>query len=422
MKIHLIGVGGIGVSALARYYLERGYEVSGSDVSLSVVTDRLERDGVEVFEGHRENNLDSETDLVIHTVAVPDDNPELVKAGGLGIRTLTYPQALGVVTKDKKSIAVCGAHGKGTTTAFLSLALIEAGLDPTVIVGTNLKEFGDSNLRVGDSELFVLEAGEYRKAFLNYWPQAILLTNIDREHLDCYEDLNDIMDTFQEFIERLPENGILVANKDDSNVVRLLDRIERGAIEYSIEEAHILKNLSLPGEHNLSNALGAFKMAMALGADRDKAIKGLSSYKGAWRRFEIFEVGEGIVVSDYAHHPSEIKATIQATKERWPNRKLVSIFQPHHYHRTLVLFDEFKDCFDNSDETYITNIFSVPGREKDEIKSQINSKMLVKEIEGSSFVSRSEIGSLLKKKIDKDSVVLVMTAGDIYKEVEALVR
>lgn len=423
MKIHFVGIGGIGISALARYYLSQGDEVSGSDVSLSGITRDLQEKGATIFKGHDENNVKDGADLIIYSLAVPEGNPELLRAANLGIERLTYPQAVGRLTKEKKTIAVCGAHGKGTTTAFLSLALIEGGLDPTVVIGTNLEEFGNSNLRLGKSDLFVLEACEYKRAFLNYWPFGVVLTNIDREHLDCYGDLDGVMDAFEEFIKRIPQGGVLVANVDNENVVELLNRVELKevkVIKTSIEDQDL--EVNLPGEHNLSNSWQAFQMALFLGADEDGARKGIASYKGAWRRFEVHDLDSGTIVSDYAHHPSEVSATIQGARERWPNKELVVFFQPHHYQRTYSLLDEFLGCFEEADKVYITNIFSVPGREDEEIKKKVSSEMLVSKIGNASFISREDVTNGLKKEIGEERIVLVMGAGDIYKEVNSLIE
>lgn len=231
-QIYFIGIGGIGVSALAGYYLSRGFEVSGSDLNQSATTNALEKQGAEIFIGlHKAKNINKKIDLVIHTAAVTKNNPELKKAKKLGIRIQSYAEALGDLTKQMFTIAVSGMHGKSTTTAMLALVLEKAGLDPTVIVGTKLREWNNNNYRVGKSKYLVIEADEYNASFLNYWPKIIVLTNIEEEHLDFYKDLKQIMRIFKEYILHLGKEGILVANGQDENVVKIAKEA-RGRVIY----------------------------------------------------------------------------------------------------------------------------------------------------------------------------------------------
>ncbi len=432
MKIHFIGIGGIGVSALARYYLQKGHRVSGSDLTSSEITRSLKKSGAKILIGpHRAKNLNPDVDQVIHSVAVNNNNPELKKAKRLKIKTQTYPEALGELTKKHWTIAVCGAHGKGTTTAMISLILIQAGFDPTVIIGTNLREFGNANCRIGKSKYLIIEADEYRGAFLNYWPKVIVLTNIDKEHLDCYQDLDDVIKTFGKFINHLPKNGILVANKDNENINKLfncfIDRL-LNCKTYSLnqkEAKKIKKVLKIPGEHNVSNALAALTVARILKIRDEISFKALSKYKGAWRRFEIIKTKPYTLISDYAHHPTEIKATLSAAREKFKKRKIWAVFQPHQYQRTHYLFNEFLNAFEAADEVIITQIYSVAGREKKEIIKKISAEKLVKQIQKRGkkvhFIKNFEkIPQFLKKQIRSGEVVLIMGAGSIYKIVEKL--
>jgi len=434
MKVHFIGIGGIGVSALARYYLAKGNIISGSDLISSEITRALEKLGAKIFIGpHKATSLTPNVKKVIYSVAVKPTNPELKKAQKLGIQIQSYPQALGELTKQYFTIAVCGAHGKGTTTAMISLILIKAGLDPTVIIGTKLREFGDSNCRVGESKYLVIEADEYAGAFLNYWPKMIVLTNIDKEHLDYYKDLNHVIKTFGEFVSHLPKKGILVTNKDNKSVKKLINSIFSTAVKnvvwYSLKQKEankIGKILKIPGKHNVSNALAALAVARALKIPDKISFDALSEYRGAWRRFEIKRIKlptSYTLISDYAHHPTEIKATIAGAKEKFKKKKIWVVFQPHQYQRTYYLFDEFKKAFDLADEIILTKIYSVAGREKKEITKKISSEKLAKAIQERGkkvhFIKDFEkIPQFLKRRINPGDIVLIMGAGSIYKIVE----
>jgi len=436
MKVHFIGIGGIGISALARYYLEKGHKVSGSDLVSSEITQSLENLGAKIFIGpHKAKHLIRSVKQVIYTTAIQTANPELKRARKLGIKIQSYPKALGELTKKYDTIAVCGAHGKGTTTAMVSLILMKAGLDPTVIIGTKLKEFGDSNCRVGKSQYLVIEADEYGAAFLNYWPKIIVLTNIDREHLDYYKDLDHIIETFRKFISHLPKNGILIANKDNKNIISLCQKYSNfpAAIEkilyYTLKQKEvkkIQKILKIPGKHNVSNALAALTVARILKIPDRISFQALSEYEGAWRRFEIIHTNLLTIVSDYAHHPTEIKATIAGAREKFKKRKIWAIFQPHQYQRTYYLFDEFTKAFDGADEIVLTEIYSVAGREKEEIVKKVNAKKLAKVIQKKGkkvhFIKDFEkIPQFLKEKVDSEDVILIMGAGNIYKIVEKII-
>lgn len=434
MLIHFIGIGGIGVSSLSRYYLSKGHEVSGSDLETSEIIESLKKAGAKITIGpHQAKNLAEGTDKVIYSVATPVDNPELKKAKEKGIEIQSYPQALGELTKEYFTIAISGAHGKGTTTAFVSLALIEAGLDPTVIIGTNLKEFNNSNFRPGKSQYLVIEADEYQKAFLNYWPKILVVTNLDEEHLDCYKNLEEITATFAQFASHLKENGLLVLNQDDKNALVLKDKISKRHFRiqtYSLrqpESERLKKILKIPGEHNVSNALAALAVARDLGIKDDVSFFAFSQYQGAWRRFEIKDAVLNskplTVISDYAHHPTEIMATLRGAREKFPKRKIWAVFQPHQYQRTYYLFDKFVDAFAGADEIILTEIYEVAGREKKEIMEKVNSRKLAEAIKEKGalvhFVEDyEEIPEFLRARVEANDVVVIMGAGSIYKIVD----
>lgn len=436
MKIHFIGIGGIGVSALAQYYLAKGHKVSGSDLVSSEITDSLREKGAKLFlRSHKAENLPKDANLVIHSPAVSSDNPEVKKAEKLNIKVQSYPEALGELTKKYFTIAISGTHGKSTTVAMTASILIKAGLDPTVIVGTKLKEFNGSNFRIGKSKYLVIEADEWQASLLNYWPKIITLTNIEAEHLDYYKDLKHILKTFKEYIEHLPESGVLIANKDDKNISKL--RVKSSTIgglsldwqNYTLKqkESKIIKKiLKVPGEHNVYNGLAALTVARVLKIPDKVSFEALSQYKGAWRRFEIkkgkINDKKFTIVSDYAHHPTEVNATLKAAREKFPGKKIWCIFQPHQYQRTFYLFNDFIRVFSEApiDKLIITDIYDVAGREKREIKKKISSEKLIKKLNKSQmiYLQKEEIKSHLKRNLKGGEVIIIMGAGDIYELVK----
>jgi len=437
MRIHFVGIGGIGVSALAQYYLAFGHQISGSDLESSEITQALKKKGAKIIIGKKEKseNFIKKADLLIYSPAVPNNHPELKLAKNLKIKSQSYPQALGDLTKKYFTIAISGTHGKSTTTAMVSLILIKAGLDPTVIVGTKLKEFGNSNCRVGKSKYLVIEADEWQASFLNYWPKIIILTNIEREHLDYYPNLKAAIKTYREYLCHLPQGGTLILNQNlDNTIFPIGKKVLPGKFKVLPLKVKVLyfgenqkkeikklkKILKLPGEHNLLNALAALTLSRALGIKDQISYQALSKYQGAWRRFEIIKRKPYPLISDYAHHPTEIKATILAAKEKWPKRKIFAIFQPHQYQRTYFLFDDFVKAFDQADLIGICDIYDVAGREKTKISKKVDSKRLAEKIkerkkETYYLGSFKNIPQFLKKKVKKNEVVLLMGAGNIYK-------
>ncbi len=470
MKIHFIGIGGIGVSALARYYLAQGFEVSGSDVAESEILEELKKSGAKIppnppFIKGGGNS----TDLVIYSAAVPDDNPELVEARQRGIKCQTYAQALGELTKKYFTIAVSGTHGKSTTTAMIGLILEAAGLDPTVIVGTKVRwnlqnppqpspassagqalkggreispplggVRGDfesaSNFRMGRSKYLVIEADEYAASFLNYWPKIIVLTNIEEDHLDYYKDLKHIMETFKEYVGHLSGDGVLVANEEDENVMKLVKSLKFKVKSYSSKLKIEKLNLRLSGKHNISNAMAALAAARALGVDDKISIKALNEFSGTWRRMEYKgEVNGAKIYDDYGHHPTEIKATLQGAREllaisHKPLAKLWCVFQPHQYQRTYKLFDHFIGSFADADKVILLPIYSVAGREKESIKKKVNSEMLTLRLRAQGkpedvlyIDSFNKAAKHLKKNLKVGDICVIMGAGDICKLTERLI-
>jgi len=426
LKVHFIGIGGIGVSALARYYLKKGCQISGSDLVSSEITDALKKKGAKILIGqNKTGNLPKDADLIIYSPAVQPDNPELKEVKKIKIKIQSYPQALGELTKKYFTIAISGTHGKSTTTAMIGLLLVKAGFDPTVIIGTKLKEFGDSNCRVGKSQYLVIEADEHMASFLNYWPKIIALTNIERDHLDYYKNLKNILKTFKKYIGHLPKNGWLVANRDDKNVQQLTKSKKQETVYYSLKqpEAKKLKKiLKVPGEHNIYNALAALTTARILKIPDRISFKALSEYKGAWRRFEIkritWEKKQITLISDYGHHPTKVRVTLKAAREKYPKQKIWCIYQPHQYQRTYYLFNDFVKVFKRApvDKLIITDIYDVAGREEKKIKEKVNSKKMVKAINKSQvmYLPNEKILEYLKQNLKGREAVIIMGAGDIY--------
>ena len=430
MKIHCIGIGGIGVSALAQYYLSKGHQVSGSDLTRSEITDFVKQKGVGVFIGNKAGNITKDLDLVVYSPAVKSNNPEFKKAKQFKIKVQTYPEALGELTKEYYTIAISGAHGKSTTTAMIGLVLTSAGLDPTVIVGTKVKEFGNSNFREGKSKLLVIEACEYDSSFLHYSPKVIVVTNLDKEHLDYFKTFANVKKEFQKFIMSLPTEGFLAVNKDDENIP-IFEQPKFNIKSYSLSqpEASKIKNiLKIPGEHNVLNALAALTVARILAIPDEIIFKALSEFKGSWRRFEIKQRnvnGKKItIISDYGHHPNEVAATLKATREKFAQERILCIFQPHQHQRTHYLFEDFIKIFKEApvDKIILTDIYDVAGREIKKISSKVSSKNLVKKInkDGVIYCKTNNLEKIIKENINSGDVLIIMGAGDIYKLAEKL--
>ena len=453
-KIHLIGIGGIGMSGMARILLGYKIKVSGSDLTPSVVTHNLEKLGVKIYLGrHKAKNVNPDIQLVIHSLAVPKTNPEILQAKKLKIKILSYPEMLGELTQDKFSICIAGTHGKTTTTAMIASILEEAGLDPTVLIGSNLEKFR-GNAKVGKSKYFVIEADEYRSAFLNYHPNIIVLTNIEYEHPDYFKNLNHVKATFTKFIQKLPKDGTLIVNADNKNAQALAKFTRGEVLTYGIKAqkpdflgTNIEKikgiprfnikwnnkviddlKLSIPGIHNVENALAACAVGLKLKVLPRICKFALSSYKGAWRRFELKGQVNGIVViDDYAHHPTEIKVTLSAARDRFPKKEIICVFQPHHMLRFQKLFSDFVKSFDLVDEIIVSEIYAVAGREDKKLK--LSSKDLVTKLKARGKIARYfpkfvDIVKYLVKRTERkrNIVIITMGAGDITTVANKLIN
>lgn len=397
-RAHLIGIGGIGMSNLAYWLVAQGFKVSGSDICASETTAELHQAGVKISIGHRRTNLPANCDLVIHSQAVKKNNPEIKEAKRRQVKIFSYPVFVGRLSEKYKTVSVAGAHGKSTTAALLALTLIEGGLDPIVLIGTKLKEFGGRGFRNGDGEYLVLESDEYGGAFLHYSPTLALITNIDREHLDFYRHLNGVKRAFTSFIRKVKRNGILVLNRDNQNLWSLRKTISKIAranklkiIWYSRRQAvakKVEEYLYLRGRHNISNAIAVYKAARLLGIEEKKILKVFRNYRGSWRRMEYrgrFKIPASklrlLVYDDYAHHPTEIKATLEAFREKYPGRKIICVFQPHQAQRLKILFTEFKTAFDAADITLLLPTYEVAGRENKKMSAGKTSLDLARAIQ-----------------------------------------
>jgi UDP-N-acetylmuramate--alanine ligase len=417
MHIHIIGVGGIGTSALAQYYKAKGNVVSGSDASQSEITDFLKTQGINIYIGDDAQNVRG-ADLVIHSAAVKDGNSEYDAAKLDRIPTKLYAEAMGEITDDYTLIAISGSHGKSTTTSMVAKIMIDAGLDPTVIVGTKMHELNGNNFRMGQSEFFVLEADDYNRHFHNYQPTVSVVTNVDREHLDIYGDLDGVKEAFGKFLENTRSGGTIIANGQDKNtvdVIKKTDLLQHKVILYN--EADLARHeLGVPGEHNQSNAEAAYWVGEVLGIKKESIIQSLRGFKGSWRRLEEIQPG---VYTDYAHHPTEIKATLKALKDANPEKTLVCVFQPHQRDRLSKLFDEFADSFVSADELYLIPLYSVRGRDDGEGKSSEQLAKLIEKPKASYKASFDKAFDIAKSKFDNEHIVVFMGAGDIDEQLRA---
>jgi UDP-N-acetylmuramate--alanine ligase len=380
--IHFVGIGGIGMSGIAEVLLNLGYTISGSDLRASAITARLRELGATVYEGHAEENI-AGAKVVVVSSAVEPSNPEFQQARALGIPVIPRGELLAELMRLKFGVAVAGSHGKTTTTSMTASVLSEAGLDPTVVVGGRVKTLGGSNARVGKGDVLVVESDESDRSFLKLAPIIAVVTNIDLEHLDHYASLEDIQDSFVEFINKVPFYGSAIVCLDDANVQQILPRLTRRVVTYGQSAQADLRvsdirfaglasqfrlhyrgrdlgefKLQVPGQHNVLNAAAAVGVALELEVDAERAKAGLAAFDGVDRRFQIKGVTRGVtVIDDYAHHPTEIRATLGAIRSA-QFRKVHVLFQPHRYSRTKLLMDEFAGAFNAADTVCIAPIYA----------------------------------------------------------------
>jgi UDP-N-acetylmuramate--alanine ligase len=434
--LHFVGIGGVGMSGLARMLVRRGYDVTGSDIAHSPVVAALLREGVPVSIGHAAKNL-GDADLVIATAAVTDDNPELVEARERGIPIIKRAAVLGLLAAHRTSIAVAGTHGKSTTSGMLAYSLDSGGFAPSFAVGADITQLG-TNARAGDGPVFVAEADEYDRSFLWLKPDVAIITNIEHDHPDIFPTLEDIEDAFDAFVSGIKPGGTLVVSADDPGCRMLLARheslpenvvtfgisdradwqIERvaGRDHFRMPDGNVIRTrLRMPGLHNRLNAAACLAAATAVGVDSTKLVPGLEQFDGVGRRFELKAVaGDVTIIEDYAHHPTEIRATIGAARERYPAAKIIVVFQPHTYSRTLALLSEFASALSLADRVVLAPIYA--ARESDDLG--VSSEAIGALIEtvpveiGATLDAAAELAVAAARPGD---LILVTGAGDVWK-------
>lgn len=441
--IHFVGIGGIGMSGIAEVLLNLGYRVSGSDARKSAITARLEKLGASVYEGHAASNIEG-AQVVVTSTAVRGDNPEVVEAQRNKVPVIPRAEMLAELMRLKYGIAIAGSHGKTTTTSMVATLLDKAGVDPTVVVGGRVNTLG-SNAKLGRGDFMVVEADESDKSFLKLSPTIAVVTNIDLEHLDFYTGIEEIRDHFVQFVNKVPFYGAVIICLDDTNVQTIIPQIKRRVITYGMRahaeiaasEVQILREsfgseftvkhrgetlgrvkLNVPGEHNVCNALAAVAVALELEIPFEKIAAGLEAFNGAGRRFEIKGMVEAqniMVVDDYGHHPTEIRATLAAAKTS--GRRIVTLFQPHRYTRTAALHEEFARAFYDADVVLLSEIYAAS---EDPIEG-VTAQALAEETEKYGHRSVRYIGAIeggadaLKAIVQPGDLVITLGAGSVSK-------
>jgi UDP-N-acetylmuramate--alanine ligase len=431
-KVHLIGIGGIGMSGIAEYLARKGFDVRGSDIIISPITRRLSKFGVQVFEGHSENNVNDDTELVIYTSAVKEDNPEYLKAKRLGKKIIKRAKALGNIVNDKFVIAVSGTHGKTTTTAMIAKVLIENRNDPTVFVGGNIDFLDGGSSRIGKSNIAIVEADEYDKSFLQISSDIIVITNIESDHLDIFKDIEDIKNNFRKFVDNSKKDSKIIACGDDENVTDVLKDFRNKTLygfkksnDMIITEAGYGKNsasyrmdgdfmrIKVLGEHNILNSAAAYLVGKEFNVTDEAFNETMKTFHGVKRRLDL-KFDNGIkIYDDYAHHPTEVKVTLNAIRKTNPGR-IITVFQPHLYSRTRDFYKEFGEAFSGTDILLLAKIY--PAREK-EIPG-VSSNLILTEYnklnkEGKYIEDNEKILDELDSITREGDVIIFQGAGDI---------
>lgn len=441
LHIHFIGVGGAGMSGLASILLDSGHKISGSDIVSSKSTKRLTDKGATIFKGHNENNVEK-ADLVVVSSAIPESNPEIRGARDRKITIIKRAEMLARLMDNKYGIAIAGTHGKSTTASMISLLLERSGFDPTVVVGGELNNF-KNNAKLGKGNHIVVEADESDGSFLELNPRMAIVTNIEDDHLDHYKNVENILKDFRKFIDKVPDNGRIILCKDCDNVKRLIKEYGKSHISYGIfTEADLMAKdieldklnskskiywqgekigdlcLKVAGYHNILNALAAIAVALELGISFTEIAKTFETFQGVHRRMEVVAnlSDKILIIDDYAHHPTEIKATLSALKSSWQNRRIIAVFQPHRYSRTKLLAEKFGKAFFNADSVIINDIYSA-----NELPiSGISGETIFKEIKKTNHRQikympfKDNILSYLYKTVQSGDIIITMGAGDIW--------
>jgi len=451
-KFHFIGAGGVGMSGLAQLLIKNHAIVAGSDQTQTAVTDRLCEWGANIKIGHNANNLDPAADAVVISAAIKEENPELKLARSKGLKIYKYARMLGQLCNCYDGVAIAGTHGKSTTSGWLTYCLKQADIDANFIIGADVIQLGGSS-GVGESKYFIAEACEYDRSFLNLKPRIGCILNIEQDHLDYYKDEEEIVDAFCDFALGIKPEGLLVANGVDSNVAKVISkmpadiRCETFGLDrnYNFCAANIELNdgfytfdvyhnstllgaarISLPGTHNILNALAVVAIAMNIGLEPEQVLALLPGFTGIDRRLMLKDkVGQITVLDDYAHHPTEIRASLAAIRERYEPKRIFCIFQPHQYSRTRFLLNDFSESFSLADVTIVPEIYFV--RDSQAAKKEINSQMLVDKIQSNGtqalFIDGfDQICDYLKDNVTAGDLVVTMGAGDIWKVADEFVQ
>ncbi len=415
MKVFLSGIGGIGMSAYAQHMRVRGHEVSGSDAKLSSLTKELEKDGIAVTDAQDGSAVPEDCELLVYSEAVPADAPERTLARERGVPEMSYFQALGELTAGTDLVVVTGTHGKSSVTAMAAKVFLDAGRDPNVVVGTRAPALGNRNWRASENDLWIVEGCEYRTSFLHLQPKKILLTNVDHDHHDAFPTEESYVSAFGKFLHLLPQDGTVFFHGADERSATLVSGC---AVQKIDVDTLALPELSVPGRHMRENAQLALALALSEGISEEQARISLQSYEGSWRRFEEkgTTVHEVPVIDDYAHHPAEIRATIAAAREKFPDRRIVCAFQPHTHERTHALRDEFASSFRGASLVVIPNVYDARprGEEGVDLKRFGEEMAAMSETNVRTNLSFDEAERELKNSLlQRGDVLLVMGAGDI---------
>ncbi|WP_432776611.1 UDP-N-acetylmuramate--L-alanine ligase [Brevibacillus gelatini] len=443
--VHFVGIGGYGMSAIARVLIDLGYKVTGSDVAMNELAKKLEARGAVVHIGHHAAHVEG-ADIIVYSTSIPKDNPEVVAAEAKGIPVMHRSQMLARILNERTGVAVAGAHGKTTTTSMISHVMEECGVDPTFIIGGELMNAG-TNAKAGTSDFVIAEADESDGSFLEYRPMYEIVTSIEPDHLEHFDgDFNNLKQAYVKFLSHLKPGGKAILCIDDPHVREVMPSVAGTVVTYAINpdfvsqaefravsiecgdrrstcqvyhQEKLLGTLSLtvPGKHNIANALAAIIVCLNAGLSFEQIANALTSFRGAKRRFQIIgEVRDILVVDDYAHHPTEIMATLNGAKAS--GRRVIAVFQPQRYTRTYFLMDEFSRAFSQADEVIITDIYSPAGEAKIE---GVSSEVLVQKIRTNShprakyIPTKEQVQEQLVKELKAGDLVLTMGAGDIWK-------
>ena len=446
-KIHFVGIGGIGMSGIAEIMLSRGFKISGSDMSASATTERLESIGIHVTIGHSDD-IQNDVDVLVYSSAVNTSNPEVSAAIAKDIPVIKRSEMLAETMRMKYGIGIAGTHGKTTTTSMVGLVLTEAGIDPTIIVGGKLSSLGGTNARLGHSEYIVVEADEFDRTFLSLTPSIAAITTLETDHLDTYKDLEDIKGAFVQFANKVPFFGFVVLCLDEPALQDIRPLIKKKILSYGTTQQADVRaidiryskftstytvdykgeelgeiTLNIPGKHNVNNSLVAVAIAKELGVEFSVIKNALESFSGVYRRFETKYNKEILVVDDYAHHPTEINATLTGIRNGW-KRRLVTVFQPHLYSRTQDFYTEFGRAFLNSDIFICTDVF--PAREE-KIKG-VTGELIANAAKSFGhknviyLENKEDVASTLLDLVKEDDIVVTLGAGDIWKYGEQFIK